>query len=525
MEAIRKQASKLREQVAKQQQAILKQLGHIGSENLIVDESELQCHEQLQKLYDSTRAAKHFQRNIVRGVEGFATISSKQMEIGVYGFGTQLHAIFFSLQDINFELDYVVRKLAEDCCKYGSENQNSGSALACLSLHFGASHNLVEREGENFLRILRSQICEPLRASVGGAPPRKMLSSLDSSLRSNTSGSRSSAEVAKRRSKCKESEASSESSLKLQNAEAKLKELKSKMMTLGREATAAMSSVEVQQQRLTFQRLISMVNSERSFHQSAAAILEKLHVEMILQVQRSKSELESASVMRDLDFSRVQTEVISDGSGDLEPYVQKDSYFVAQLALRIVSPIIASGTSTAHQLSATYERIVPETQRVRFKVSIQDPCTVIAPVIPQEFFYASFGDTSSDIDTVVCTSSKCLTSYAVLVLCHRCSSSSLWHSPLGWYLSLQMTIKCAYVAQCSAVLDVSTSFCQVIHPFDAQADGELSLSVGDYVVVHQVTPNGWCEGECNGKSGWFPSAYMERREEAPTSKSTEDSSP
>lgn len=27
---------------------------------------------------------------------------------------------------------------------------------------------------------------------------------------------------------------------------------------------------------------------------------------------------------------------------------------------------------------------------------------------------------------------------------------------------------------------------QVIHPFDAQANGELSLSVGDYVVVRQV---------------------------------------
>jgi hypothetical protein len=26
----------------------------------------------------------------------------------------------------------------------------------------------------------------------------------------------------------------------------------------------------------------------------------------------------------------------------------------------------------------------------------------------------------------------------------------------------------------------------VIHPFDAQADGEISLTVGDYVVVRQV---------------------------------------
>jgi len=59
---------------------------------------------------------------------------------------------------------------------------------------------------------------------------------------------------------------------------------------------------------------------------------------------------------------------------------------------------------------------------------------------------------------------------------------------------------------------------EVIHPFDAQADGELSLSVGEYVVVRQVASNGWSEGECKGKAGWFPSAYVERRDKAPASK-------
>ncbi|XP_039051601.1 SH3 domain-containing protein 1-like [Hibiscus syriacus] len=29
---------------------------------------------------------------------------------------------------------------------------------------------------------------------------------------------------------------------------------------------------------------------------------------------------------------------------------------------------------------------------------------------------------------------------------------------------------------------------KVVHPFDAEADGELSLAVGDYVVVRQVGP-------------------------------------
>ena len=84
MEAIKKQAIKLREQVAKQQQvrffsfliseisrfylffisflwfvqAVLKHLLHLGIENVAVDEAELECHQQLQNLYNSTRAAK-----------------------------------------------------------------------------------------------------------------------------------------------------------------------------------------------------------------------------------------------------------------------------------------------------------------------------------------------------------------------------------------------------------------------------------------------------------------------------------
>lgn len=39
----------------------------------------------------------------------------------------------------------------------------------------------------------------------------------------------------------------------------KLNELKSNMVTLGKEATAAMAAVERQQQRLTLQRLTAMV--------------------------------------------------------------------------------------------------------------------------------------------------------------------------------------------------------------------------------------------------------------------------
>ena len=52
---------------------------------------------------------------------------------------------------------------------------------------------------------------------------------------------------------------SGESSVKLQSAEARLAELKSSTVALGREATAAMLSVEDQQQQMTFHGLLTMV--------------------------------------------------------------------------------------------------------------------------------------------------------------------------------------------------------------------------------------------------------------------------
>ncbi|KAI4321626.1 hypothetical protein MLD38_034988 [Melastoma candidum] len=84
MDAIRKQATKLRDQVAKQQQAVFRQFTGIygGADNVVADETELLHHQKLEKLYISTRAGKHFQRDIVRGVEGHIVHGSKLVEIG-----------------------------------------------------------------------------------------------------------------------------------------------------------------------------------------------------------------------------------------------------------------------------------------------------------------------------------------------------------------------------------------------------------------------------------------------------------
>ncbi|KAK9215108.1 hypothetical protein WN944_007111 [Citrus x changshan-huyou] len=355
MEAIKKQAIKLREQVAKQQQAVLKHLLHLGIENVAVDEAEIE--------------SQHFQRNVVRGVEVFVAVSLKQMEIA--------------------------RKLAEDCCKYGAENQSDNSCVARAALKFGSSHDLMENERETLLGILRDQVSEPLRALINGAPleDARHLTHRYDKLRHEVEAQ--AAEVFRRRSKIRESDISAESAVKLRNAEARLTELKSTIMALGREATAAMLSVESQQQQMTYQRLFAMVDAEKTYHQHVIAILEKLYAEMILEEQSNESSSQHVTLEMDVNASCVYQNTDSNGA-DLQTHInQNDVCFIAK----------------------------------------------------------------------------------------------------------------------------------VIHPFDAQANGELSLSIDDYVVVRQVAPTGWSEGECKGQAGWFPSAYVERQEKAPASKISEANSP
>ncbi|PWA99298.1 SH3 domain-containing protein 2 [Artemisia annua] len=50
----------------------------------------------------------------------------------------------------------------------------------------------------------------------------------------------------------------------------------SNMETLGKEAASVMATVEAQQQQMTLQRLISMIESERAYHQKVVQILDHL---------------------------------------------------------------------------------------------------------------------------------------------------------------------------------------------------------------------------------------------------------
>ncbi|XP_027775058.1 SH3 domain-containing protein 1-like isoform X2 [Solanum pennellii] len=323
----------------------------------MVDEAELEIHQRLQELYMSTRAAKHFQRDIVRGVEGYISTSKKQVEIA--------------------------RKLVDNCYKYGSEIQNGPSTLPKVAVEFGTSHAAMEDQREIMLGVLGSQVCEPLRASIHGAPledARHLTHSYD---RMRQEFESQATEVIRRQSKFRE--ASTESLAKLKNAETRLSELKSSVLVLGKEATDAMLSVEEEQQQITFQKLLTMVDAERSYHQNVVSILEKLHSEMLVEEQLSESPPQSSN------SPRVLHDTTSNGTEHPEAEDKSPTYFIAK----------------------------------------------------------------------------------------------------------------------------------VMHSFDAQADGELSLEVGDYVVVRQVAPNGWSEGECNGKSGWFPSAYAVISDEVAASKMVE----
>ncbi|CAA0827676.1 SH3 domain-containing protein [Striga hermonthica] len=255
MEAIRKQASRLREQVARQQQAVLKQFGAYGASDIVADDAESQQHQKLEKLYISTRAAKHFQRDIVRGVEGYIVTGSKQVEIGT--------------------------KLSEDSRKYGVENTcTSGSTLSKAASNFARARAQIEKERGNLLKAFGTQVAEPLRAMVMGAPledARHLAQRYD---RMRQEAEAQAVEVARRQAKVREGTAHPDLAFKLEAAEAKLHDLKSNVATLGKEAAAAMAAVEAQQQRLTLQRLIAMVEAERAYHQHVLQILDQLEGEV-----------------------------------------------------------------------------------------------------------------------------------------------------------------------------------------------------------------------------------------------------
>jgi endophilin-A len=53
---------------------------------------------------------------------------------------------------------FLVRRLADECCKYGAENQKENNYVARAVLQFGASHNFMENEKETLVGVLNDQV-------------------------------------------------------------------------------------------------------------------------------------------------------------------------------------------------------------------------------------------------------------------------------------------------------------------------------------------------------------------------------
>ncbi|KAH9627302.1 hypothetical protein KSS87_013547 [Heliosperma pusillum] len=318
MDSFRRQASKLRDQVAKQQQAVIKHIsgsGYESSDVMVIDEVELQRHTQLDKLYKSTRSGRDFQKEVVKAAEIFTTLGYRKIEAGT--------------------------KLAEECCKYGAENTED-KILAKATSIYGDARKHVEKEQEDLNRLLLSQVLDPLRQISTGTPLEDARHLAQRYSRMRQEAEAQAAEVNRRRARVREA-ATHENTTKLQASEARMQEMKANMAVLGKEAAAALSAVDSQQQRLTFQRLVALLVSEKQQKEATPPIL------------------------------------------SMENNSEKKMYYLAE----------------------------------------------------------------------------------------------------------------------------------AVHAFRAESEKELSLEVGDYVVVRKASPSGWCEGECKGKAGWFPSGYVEKRQRIP----------
>ncbi|KAJ4849958.1 SH3 domain-containing protein 3 [Turnera subulata] len=302
--------------------AVIKQFagsGYESSDVMVIDEVEMHRHQQLEKLYRSTRAGKDFQKDLVRAAETFTAIGYKQIEAG--------------RSSIDILPNQLGTKLSEDCCRYGAEHIKD-NMLAKAAAIYGDSLKHVDKEQEELNRLLSSQVLDPLRAMINGTPLEDARHLAQRYSRMRQEAETQAAEVSRRQARVREAPIP-ENVAKLHASEARMQELKANMAVLGKEAATALAAVEAQQQRLSFQRLVAMVEGQKNYHLRIAAIL-----------------------------GEVETEAI--------------------------------------------------------------------------------------------------------------------------------------------------------HPFLAETEKELSLAKGDYVVVRKVTPTGWAEGECKGKAGWFPSAYVEKRQRVPT---------
>ena len=380
-----------------------------GSGNGGMDAAEQQRHQELERLYTSTRAGKHFQKDIVKGIENFISVGNKQLDVS--------------------------NRLAEDCRKYGSDGPSVKEALSRVTLQYSSARIKMEKERESFHRSLATQVAEPLKGMVHGSPleDARHLKQKYDRLRQDADNQAS--EVHRR--EAKDPNSSQDYVAKLQAAKHKMQEIAAAMDTMGRNATSAMSVVEAQQQSTTLQKMLAMVGTERAYFQRVTGILDQLHYEIEAEVRRSSN-----------------SSVSLNSSNEATPYPQTPS------------------------------QSTPPSTTVRH-MSV-DP--------PESSYHAANGGSGYHASVDPPESSY-----------HTANGGSAYHTSDGGYEELG-------IDRVPTPEETQSFYAIVTHDFEGEDEGELTISVGDEVLVRQVTSAGWSEGACNGQSGWFPSTYVEKKQ-------------
>ncbi|GAA0144092.1 scaffold/adaptor protein [Lithospermum erythrorhizon] len=204
MDALRKQAFKFRDQVSKQQQAVIKHIsgsGYESSDSMVIDELELLMHQQLERLYRSTQSGRDFLREVIKAAEALTAVGYKHIEAAT--------------------------KLSEDCSKLGIENANDEILAKAASL-YGYARKHMEKEQEDFNnKVLFTQVLEPLRAMVMGSALEDACHLAQRYSRMRQEAEAQAAEVSRRQARVREAPIP-ENVTKLHAAESKMQELKSK---------------------------------------------------------------------------------------------------------------------------------------------------------------------------------------------------------------------------------------------------------------------------------------------------------
>jgi hypothetical protein len=128
---------------------------------------------------------QHFQRDIVRGVEGYIVTGSKQVEIGApfvplyiswlsyrLCWTVPVDSIVIRINWLAMEPMYAGNKLSDDSQKYGVENTcTSGDTLSRAATYFAKARSLMEKERGNMLKAFGTQVCIPNAGSGFSCAP------------------------------------------------------------------------------------------------------------------------------------------------------------------------------------------------------------------------------------------------------------------------------------------------------------------------------------------------------------------